>query len=78
VADQIRVAVFHAELEISVVRREPLVEHVRDGEAALPEVERAWRFFPAVARVTLDPYRQEWWFVHGDAPLLSLSRSSLL
>jgi hypothetical protein len=54
VADEIGVTVFGCELEISMVGREPGVDHLRDRDAPFAEDQRAWRLLAAMASVALD------------------------
>ena len=53
-ADEVRIAVCAFELEISVVRREPDIQHLRNGYPAITKNQRARRLLPAMACVTLD------------------------
>jgi hypothetical protein len=54
VTDEIRVTVCAFEFEISIVGREPSVDHLRDGDATVTEDQRAWRLLAPMAGVALD------------------------
>jgi hypothetical protein len=61
VADEIGVTVFASDLEISIVGREPSVDHIRDGDATFTEDQRAWRLLAAMTGIALD--------TKGESPL---------
>jgi hypothetical protein len=54
VTDEIGVTVFACEFEISIVKREPSVDHLRDGDATVTEDQRAGRLLAPMAGVALD------------------------
>jgi hypothetical protein len=54
VPDQVDVPIAAAQFEITVVRCDPLVEHISDDDAPVAEVEDAGCFFALVAGVALD------------------------
>jgi hypothetical protein len=54
VTDEICVTVCACEFEISIVGREPSVDHLRDGDATVTENQRAWRLLAPMAGVALD------------------------
>jgi len=55
VAQQVGGAFGPTHLEIAVVGREPLVEHICDLDAPLAEMKPARRLLAPMTRVTLDP-----------------------
>ncbi len=69
-AHQVRGALLPAHLEVPVVGREPLVEHLGNLDGPLAEMEAARRLFAPMARVTLDLDRYIWvriWTMHDRA-----------
>ena len=54
VTDKIRVVVCASQFEVPMVRRQPRVDNIRDGDATLTQNERARRLLAAVAGVALD------------------------
>jgi hypothetical protein len=59
VTDEIGMTVGATQLEVSVVGRQPRVEHRGDGDATLTKNQCAWRLLAAVAGVALDTNNQE-------------------
>jgi hypothetical protein len=59
VADEIRIAVRASQLEISVVGRQPRVDHLGDVDATGLEYQRAGCLLAAVAGVALDANDEE-------------------
>jgi len=53
VAHQISVPVVAAQLEVAMIRREPLIENFRDANAAIAENDRPRRFLATMSGVTL-------------------------
>src|SRR4030095_120842 len=53
VANEIRIAVVAPQFEIPVVRCQPCIDNLRDGDATVSENQRAWRLLAAMAGVAL-------------------------
>jgi len=64
VANDIRVAVVASQFEVPVIRRQPGVDKLRDGNATVSENQCAWRLLAAMARVALDTNSEEPVFMH--------------
>jgi len=63
-ANDIRIAVVASQVEVPVVRCQPRVDNLRDGDSTVSENQRAWRLLAAMARVTLDANGEEPLFMH--------------
>jgi len=59
VSHQIDIAVLAPQLEISVVRCEPLIDDTDDDDAAVCEQDGARRFLSTMPRVTFDTDREQ-------------------
>src|SRR5205085_5830051 len=64
VADEIRITVCAFQLEISVVGRQPGVEHLRDGYPMVTKNQLAWRLLAAMTCVALDTDAEQPLFRH--------------
>jgi hypothetical protein len=65
VANEIRIAVCAAQLEVPVLGREPGVDHLGDADATVLKDQRAWRLLAAMACVTLNTNTDQPLFRHS-------------
>jgi hypothetical protein len=64
VAHEIRIAVCAFQFEVPIFRRQPRVDHLRDGDATVSKNQRPRRLLAAMASVALDTNNEPALFRH--------------